>query len=311
MRCPAERTFFWRCARTLLTLLVSTIALHGQRIYDFDSSITLPKPVYHPSPSSPIGSQVAGNVVLRLVISADGVVHDTKVMQPLNPTLDRIAEETVRQWKFEPAVKDGKPVWVRVEVTLNFGSLAIAPFGGPLRIRTAAAAEHSDYLLTVYTTKAGSYDNGVDYRCATIDAAGHYRWERKFIRFPSRKSELKIVEGSVSEDQLVKLKEILGSERLKTAKHDSGLEGTAKFFQGHFVNVFIPRAEGLQRLSYATYFGPTGSLSNHDNVDSEGAELLDPIMKWLKRSVESQKVDALRDASPECPVIAMEHELHP
>jgi TonB family protein len=34
--------------------------------------------------------------------------------------LDQKAVEAVRKWKFEPAMKDGKPVAVQISVEVNF-----------------------------------------------------------------------------------------------------------------------------------------------------------------------------------------------
>jgi outer membrane biosynthesis protein TonB len=38
----------------------------------------------------------------------------------LNPQLDEIAKDTVDSWKFYPAQKDGKPVKVIVQLSLEF-----------------------------------------------------------------------------------------------------------------------------------------------------------------------------------------------
>jgi TonB family protein len=43
-----------------------------------------------------------------------------KVVRPLGMGLDQKALDAVKQWKFEPAMKDGKPVAVQINVEVNF-----------------------------------------------------------------------------------------------------------------------------------------------------------------------------------------------
>jgi TonB family protein len=43
-----------------------------------------------------------------------------KVARSLGMGLDQKAIEAVRQWKFEPAMKDGRPVAVQINVEVNF-----------------------------------------------------------------------------------------------------------------------------------------------------------------------------------------------
>jgi len=43
-----------------------------------------------------------------------------KVTRSLGLGLDEKAIEAVKQWKFEPAMKDGKPVAVQINVEVSF-----------------------------------------------------------------------------------------------------------------------------------------------------------------------------------------------
>jgi TonB family protein len=61
-----------------------------------------------------------GTVVLWLVVGPDGKPRDIKVARALGMGLDQKAIEAVRNWKFEPAMKDGKPVAVQINVEVNF-----------------------------------------------------------------------------------------------------------------------------------------------------------------------------------------------
>jgi TonB family protein len=63
---------------------------------------------------------VQGLVALRALINENGQVGDICVERGLGYGLTEKAIEAVRQWKFKPAEKDGKPVPVKVSVEVNF-----------------------------------------------------------------------------------------------------------------------------------------------------------------------------------------------
>ena len=85
--------------------------------------ITPPKIISKVQPSYPVDAKKAkheGIVQLALVIGADGKIENIRVSKPLDPSLDKSAIDAVRQWTFEPATKDGKPVKVEVHLEINF-----------------------------------------------------------------------------------------------------------------------------------------------------------------------------------------------
>jgi TonB family protein len=63
---------------------------------------------------------VAGEVVLEIVVRSDGSVGDARVLQGLPGGLNDRAVQAVRQWRFDPAQRQGKPVDVFVEVAVEF-----------------------------------------------------------------------------------------------------------------------------------------------------------------------------------------------
>jgi TonB family protein len=63
---------------------------------------------------------IAGDVVLEIVVRRDGSVGDVTVMQGLGAGLDQKAVAAVRQWRFAPAQRQGVPVDVIVEVAVEF-----------------------------------------------------------------------------------------------------------------------------------------------------------------------------------------------
>ena len=63
---------------------------------------------------------LAGEVVLEIVVRRDGSVSDVKVISGLPSGLNERAVAAVRQWRFAPATRHGQPVDVIVEVAVEF-----------------------------------------------------------------------------------------------------------------------------------------------------------------------------------------------
>lgn len=62
----------------------------------------------------------AGSVVLDVHVAADGRVENAEVRAALDPELDQNALAAVRQWKFEPARRDGEPVAATTTIQIEY-----------------------------------------------------------------------------------------------------------------------------------------------------------------------------------------------
>ncbi len=83
---------------------------------------TVPALVYKPEPEYSELARKAkfqGVVILQVVVDANGNAVNPRVTKSLGLGLDEKAIEAVRQWKFKPGVKGGKPVTVQVEVSFR------------------------------------------------------------------------------------------------------------------------------------------------------------------------------------------------
>ena len=60
-----------------------------------------------------------GNIPTFIRIT-DGKVHDARVYRSLGLGLDEKALEAVKTWRFEPALKDGRPVTVQLNIDVTF-----------------------------------------------------------------------------------------------------------------------------------------------------------------------------------------------
>ncbi len=65
-------------------------------------------------------AKVAGNVVVNLWVDTNGNPSHVRVLRGVGMGLDEKAIEAVKQYKFRPAMENGKPVLVEVNVEVNF-----------------------------------------------------------------------------------------------------------------------------------------------------------------------------------------------
>ena len=90
---------------------------------DAPDCITAPHATYAPDPKYPEKARKAhdrGVVLVDLVVGTDGLTRDVKIARGVTPALDQAAIDTVKQWKFTPAAKDGHPVAVQIKVEVSF-----------------------------------------------------------------------------------------------------------------------------------------------------------------------------------------------
>ena len=95
----------------------------GGGAYRVGGGVSAPRATFSPDPEYSEEARKAkyqGTVVLWVVVGPDGKPHDIRVQRTLGMGLDEKAIEAVRQWKFEPAKKDGQPVAVQINVEVNF-----------------------------------------------------------------------------------------------------------------------------------------------------------------------------------------------
>jgi len=95
----------------------------GGGVFRVGGGVSAPRVLDNPSPDYSEEARKAkyqGTVVLWLIVDANGKPRDVKVARSLGMGLDQKAIEAVRLWKFQPALKDGSPVAVQINVEVNF-----------------------------------------------------------------------------------------------------------------------------------------------------------------------------------------------
>lgn len=95
----------------------------GGGVFRPGGGVSPPVPIYRVEPEYTEEARKAkyqGTVVLYAVVDPDGVVRNIRVMSRLGLGLDEKAVEAVRQWKFKPGMKDGRPVPVAAAIEVTF-----------------------------------------------------------------------------------------------------------------------------------------------------------------------------------------------
>jgi TonB family protein len=95
----------------------------GGGVYKVGGGVSAPRPIYSPDPEYSEEARKAkyqGTVTLYVIVGADGLPHDIRIMRSLGMGLDEKAIEAVRTWRFEPARKNAQPVSVRISVEVTF-----------------------------------------------------------------------------------------------------------------------------------------------------------------------------------------------
>ncbi len=95
----------------------------GGGVFHVGGGVSAPRAIFAPDPDYSEEARKAkyqGTCVLWLVVGPDGRPRDIHVSRTLGLGLDEKAMEAVKQWKFEPAMKDGKPVAVQISVEVTF-----------------------------------------------------------------------------------------------------------------------------------------------------------------------------------------------
>jgi TonB family protein len=91
-------------------------------VYQVGGGVQAPTKVDPARPQYPSEAKLAGVegvVIVEIVVDQNGAVSDAKVVRSI-PLLDDEALRAVRNWHFAPAIVNGQPAPVRMNVTVSF-----------------------------------------------------------------------------------------------------------------------------------------------------------------------------------------------
>ncbi|MGC2694421.1 MAG: TonB family protein, partial [Candidatus Angelobacter sp.] len=95
----------------------------GELVSIRDPGVKAPQALHTPDPKyskSARQQKIQGSVKFSAIVGTDGRVHDVKLLKSLEPSLDANAIEVLKEWKFAPATKDGRPVACPMTLELDY-----------------------------------------------------------------------------------------------------------------------------------------------------------------------------------------------
>jgi len=95
----------------------------GGGVFRLGKGMTPPRAIYNPEPEFSEEARKAkyqGLCTLEVVVDTNGRPTNIRVVGALGMGLDEKAIEAVKNWRFEPAMKDGHPIAVAVNLEIDF-----------------------------------------------------------------------------------------------------------------------------------------------------------------------------------------------
>lgn len=90
-------------------------------------------------PPAALKARLPGLVILQLRLGKDGTAREVKVLRPGSLGMTESAEAAVRQWRWEPALFNGRPVEALMTITITFALPSFA--AGEVSWRPCAMSE--------------------------------------------------------------------------------------------------------------------------------------------------------------------------
>src|SRR5271165_6924391 len=121
------------------------------------------KPDY---PAAALPDKLQGQVVVRIVVDEDGDVESTQVISG-NPVLAQAAVDALKQWKFQPFIRNGQAVKAAIKEQFDFappadaaaepktGDAPDANLGAPMRVRVSSGVTQGLLIHRVEPTYPG------------------------------------------------------------------------------------------------------------------------------------------------------------
>jgi TonB family protein len=95
-------------------------------VYTVGGDVTPPKPIFTPEAVYPESARksktpsITGVCLLQMVVDRSGMPRDVRIARSLGPDFDQSALKAVRQYRFSPARRSGKPVAVAITIEVTF-----------------------------------------------------------------------------------------------------------------------------------------------------------------------------------------------
>jgi len=130
--------------------------------------------------------------------------------------------------------------------------------------------------------------------CIVVYLSGRYRLE-KSTQGHNEKLKFRAFEDVLDTPDLEQLEALLNDSALKSSTHHN-LPGGKIFQEGELTTLTVSRGGLIQQLSFASYFGVPGWVSNVSAGTDPEERIVTPLRKWLRNHVEAKKATALQNS---------------
>ena len=94
-------------------------------IYKIGKDVSAPKLIFEVQPEFPQSERkhkekFEGTCLLNLIVDESGTPQEVHITRSLSPDFDANAIKAVEQYRFSPAMREGKPVAVSLNIEVNF-----------------------------------------------------------------------------------------------------------------------------------------------------------------------------------------------
>lgn len=123
----------------------------GDPIRKVGGGVTMPVVIRQVSPEFSDEARAAkfnGSVLVGMIVNSQGVPENVHVIRGVGMGLDENAVLAVRQYRFRPAIEDGKPVPVLVNVEVNFQTFQPPKSAASAQIQPPQLTEKQDPVFT-------------------------------------------------------------------------------------------------------------------------------------------------------------------
>ena len=158
---------------------------------------------------------------------------------------------------------------------------------------TTAASEQNSFLIRWQFNHIA--EGTAQDTCVVVYPSGRYRMEKSSEGYRD-KLKVRAFEDSLNETDLKELQDLLERPELKVSTHQNSASGKI-FREGELTALAIARDGHLQQLSFASYFGVPGWVSNVNAGTDPEERVVAPLRKWLKTHIETRKVGIVKDAA--------------
>jgi hypothetical protein len=140
------------------------------------------------------------------------------------------------------------------------------------------------------------FSSGVLQRtCVIVNPTGSFRME-KGSQQVTFKMKASVFEGSISEDELRELNQLLEAPDLKNLHHQNRLASVRRG-DVQITSLSIPREKEIQQLLFSSYIGDLSGRGDPGDVIDDTSSI-QPLQKWLRASIADKKLAPVKSTKP-------------